>query len=80
MNGFKEESYFFKLSEWQDKLIDFYTSNPDSIKPKSRYNEVLSFIRGGLRDLSISRTTFKWGIPVPNSDKHVMYVLDRCSL
>ena len=70
----KEESYFFKLSEWQDKLIDFYTTNPDSIKPKTRYNEVLSFIRGGLRDLSISRTTFKWGIPVPNNNKHVMYV------
>ena len=70
----KEESYFFKLSEWQDKLIDFYTSNPDSIKPKSRYNEVLSFIHRGLRDLSISRTTFKWGIPVPNNNKHVMYV------
>jgi methionyl-tRNA synthetase len=70
----KEESYFFKLSQWKDKLIDFYISNPDSIKPKSRYNEVLSFIRGGLRDLSISRTTFKWGIPVPNNNKHVMYV------
>ena len=70
----KEESYFFKLSEWQDKLLDFYQKNPDSIKPKSRYNEVLSFIKGGLRDLSISRTTFNWGIPVPGNEKHVMYV------
>ena len=70
----KEESYFFKLSEWQDKLIKFYENNPDAIGPKSRYNEVLSFIKSGLKDLSISRTTFKWGIPVPNNPKHVMYV------
>ena len=70
----KEESYFFKLSEWQDKLIKYYEENPDSIKPKSRFNEVLSFIKGGLKDLSISRTTFNWGIPVPDNDKHVMYV------
>ena len=70
----KEESYFFKLSEWQNKLISFYEDNPESIKPKSRYNEVLSFIKSGLTDLSISRTTFKWGIPVPNNEKHVMYV------
>ena len=70
----KEESYFFKLSEWQEKLLYFYTKNPDSIKPKSRYNEVLSFIKSGLKDLSISRTTFKWGIPVPSNEKHVMYV------
>ena len=70
----KEESYFFKLSEWQDRLIQFYNNNPKSILPESRYNEVLSFIKSGLKDLSISRTTFKWGIPVPNNDKHVMYV------
>ena len=70
----KEESYFFKLSAWQDKLIKFYEDNPESIKPKSRYNEVLSFIRSGLKDLSISRTTFNWGIPVSNNPKHVMYV------
>ena len=70
----KEESYFFRLSEWQEKLLSFYEENPDSIKPKSRYNEVLSFIKSGLKDLSISRTTFQWGIPVPNNDKHVMYV------
>ena len=70
----KEESYFFKLSKWQNKLIDFYTKNPNSIQPKSRFNEVMSFIKGGLNDLSISRTTFKWGIPVPNNKKHIMYV------
>ena len=70
----KEESYFFKLSEWQDRLITYYKNNPESVMPKSRYNEVLSFIKGGLKDLSISRTTFKWGIPVPGNDKHVMYV------
>ena len=70
----KEESYFFKLSHWKDKLINFYEKNPEAILPKSRYNEVLSFIKGGLKDLSISRTTFNWGVPVPNDDKHVMYV------
>ena len=70
----KEESYFFKLSEWQEKLIDFYNNNPKAILPKSRFNEVLSFIKSGLKDLSVSRTTFKWGIPVPNDSKHVMYV------
>ncbi len=70
----KEESYFFKLSEWQDKLIDYYEKNTESILPKTRYNEVLSFIKGGLKDLSISRTTFNWGVPVPNNSKHVMYV------
>ena len=70
----KEESYFFKLSEWQNKLIDFYEKNPEIILPKTRYNEVLSFIKGGLKDLSISRTTFNWGVPVPNNPKHVMYV------
>ena len=70
----KEESYFFKLSEWQDRLIDFYNNNPKSILPESRFNEVLSFIKSGLKDLSISRTTFAWGVPVPNNPKHVMYV------
>ena len=70
----KEESYFFKLSEWDKKLLDFYYNNPDAIAPKSRYNEVISFIKGGLKDLSISRTTFKWGVPVPNNNNHVMYV------
>ncbi|MDC3131363.1 methionine--tRNA ligase [Pelagibacteraceae bacterium] len=70
----KEESYFFRLSNWENKLIEFYENNPNIISPKSRYNEVLSFIKSGLKDLSISRTTFKWGVPVPNNDKHVMYV------
>ncbi len=69
----KEESYFFKLSEWQDRLIDYYQKN-HPIYPESRYNEVLSFVKGGLKDLSISRTTFNWGIPVPNNKDHVMYV------
>tara|TARA_Y100001970_G_scaffold285051_1_gene403755 strand:+ start:4822 stop:6342 length:1521 start_codon:yes stop_codon:yes gene_type:complete len=70
----KEESYFFKLSEWGDKLLAYYTKNPDSILPKTRYNEVVSFIKSGLKDLSISRTTFKWGVEVPDNSKHVMYV------
>ena len=70
----KEESYFFKLSEWQDKLIDYYQESDCPIQPESRFNEVLSFVKGGLKDLSISRTTFKWGIPVPNNKDHVMYV------
>ena len=70
----EEESYFFKLSAFQDKLLEFYEKHPDFVVPKSRYNEVLSFVKGGLRDLSISRTTFKWGVPVPDDEKHVMYV------
>jgi len=70
----KEKSYFFKLSSWEDKLIKFYEQNKEAILPKSRYNEVISFIKGGLKDLSISRTTFKWGIQVPEEDNHVMYV------
>ncbi len=70
----KEESYFFKLSNWEDKLVNFYEKNPETISPRSRYNEVLSFIKGGLKDLSISRTTFKWGVPVPSNENHIMYV------
>ena len=70
----EEESYFFKLSEWGDKLLEYYENNPDFIKPDSRKNEVISFVKQGLKDLSISRTTFNWGIPVPNHSKHVMYV------
>ena len=70
----KEESYFFPLSKWQDKLLAFYDANPDFIGPKSRFNEVYSFVKGGLHDLSISRTTFSWGIPVPGDPKHIMYV------
>ncbi len=70
----KEESYFFKLSAYQDKLLSLYENNPDFIRPKSRYNEVVSFVKSGLRDLSVSRTGLKWGIPVPDDEKHVMYV------
>ncbi len=70
----KEESYFFKLSAYQDKLLQFYHDHPDFIAPKSRRNEVIRFVEGGLRDLSVSRSGFSWGIPVPGNDKHVMYV------
>lgn len=70
----EEPSYFFKLSGFQDKLLDFYEKNPDFIGPDSRRNEVISFVKGGLKDLSISRTTFSWGIPVPGDEKHIMYV------
>jgi len=70
----KEPSYFFKLSKYQDILLDYYEKHPDFIAPTSRKNEVLSFVKGGLRDLSISRTSFKWGVPVPDDDEHIMYV------
>lgn len=70
----EEPSYFFNLSKWQDKLLEFYDANPDFIKPSSRRNEVISFVKSGLLDLSISRTSMKWGIPVPGDEKHVMYV------
>ena len=70
----EEESYFFKLSEWQKPLLKFYNENPEFIKPESRRNEVISFVSSGLKDLSVSRTAFNWGVPVPNSKKHVMYV------
>eukprot|EP00535_Pseudo-nitzschia_heimii_P005129 CAMPEP_0197174284 /NCGR_PEP_ID=MMETSP1423-20130617/871_1 /TAXON_ID=476441 /ORGANISM="Pseudo-nitzschia heimii, Strain UNC1101" /LENGTH=585 /DNA_ID=CAMNT_0042623195 /DNA_START=209 /DNA_END=1966 /DNA_ORIENTATION=+ len=70
----KEESYFFKLSEFEEKLLDYYDQNPDFIAPKTRLNEVTSFVKGGLRDLSISRTSFSWGVPVPDDDEHIMYV------
>ena len=70
----EEPSYFFKLSKWQDKLLNFYKKNPDFIKPKSRYNEVLKFVENGLTDLSISRTSFTWGIKVPDSSEHIVYV------
>ncbi|MGC2489127.1 MAG: methionine--tRNA ligase, partial [Candidatus Sulfotelmatobacter sp.] len=69
----KEENYFFKLSEFQDKLLALY-ANPEFIRPEARRNEVISFVRSGLRDLSISRSTFSWGIPVPDDPKHVIYV------
>ena len=70
----KEESYFFRMSKYQDALLAHIEANPDFIQPKSRRNEILAFVREGLRDLSVSRTTFSWGIPVPGNDKHVIYV------
>ena len=70
----EEESYFFRLSKWQDKLLDYYEKNIDFISPKSRKNEVISFVKSGLKDLSISRKAFSWGIKVPNNPDHVIYV------
>ena len=70
----EEESYFFRLSAYQDKLLAHYEAHPEFIGPDTRANEVKSFVRGGLQDLSISRTTFDWGIPVPGDPKHIMYV------
>lgn len=69
-----EENYFFKLSAFEQKLLDFYESHPDFLRPETRRNEVLSFVRSGLKDLSISRTSFTWGVPVPGDPKHVIYV------
>jgi methionyl-tRNA synthetase len=69
-----EENYFFKLSAFERKLLEYYDEHPDFIRPDTRRNEVISFVRGGLRDLSISRTSFSWGIPVPGDEKHVVYV------
>jgi methionyl-tRNA synthetase len=69
-----EENYFFKLSAFQKPLLDFYKKNPDFIQPESRKNEIVSFVEGGLRDLSITRTTLRWGIPVPGEEPHVFYV------
>ena len=70
----EEESYFFKLSAYQDRLLALYEESPDFIGPEERRNEILSFVKSGLRDLSVSRTTFDWGIQVPGAPKHVMYV------
>jgi methionyl-tRNA synthetase len=70
----EEESYFFRLSAYQGKLLELYRRIPDYVLPKERLNEVESFVRGGLKDLSISRTTFDWGVPVPGDPKHIMYV------
>ena len=70
----EEESFFFKLSKWQKPLLEFYSKNSDFILPTSRKNEVLSFVKSGLKDLSVSRKSFKWGIQVPNNKDHVMYV------
>ncbi len=69
-----EESYFFKLSEFGDRLLEYYEKHPDFIKPATRRNEVISFVKGGLQDLSISRTSFDWGITVPDADGHILYV------
>ncbi len=70
----EEESYFFKLSAWSNKLLELYRSNDDFILPTSRKNEVIKFVEKGLKDLSVSRTSFSWGIPVPKNKKHVIYV------
>ena len=70
----EEESYFFRLSKWEKPLLDFYESNPSFISPESRKNEVISFVKSGLKDLSVSRKTFSWGIQVPNNKNHVIYV------
>jgi methionyl-tRNA synthetase len=70
----EEPSYFFRLSAWQERLLKFYDEHPDFIAPEVRRNEVTSFVRGGLRDLSVSRTSFKWGVPVPGDPAHIMYV------
>lgn len=70
----KEESYFFRMSKYQDALLAHIEAHPDFIQPKSRRNEILAFVKEGLRDLSVSRTTFKWGIPVPGNSDHVIYV------
>jgi methionyl-tRNA synthetase len=69
-----EENYFFKLSAFQKPLLDFYKKNPDFIQPESRKNEIVTFVEGGLKDLSITRTTIRWGIPVPGEEPHVFYV------
>lgn len=69
-----EETWFFRLSAYQDKLLALYQDNPDFIRPESRRNEVMRFVEGGLKDLSVSRTSFDWGVPVPDSPGHVMYV------
>ena len=70
----REPSYFFRLSEWGPRLLAFYDANPDFIAPLGARNEIMSFVRGGLHDLSISRTSFSWGVPVPDDPAHVMYV------
>lgn len=70
----KEDTYFFRLEKWQKPLLELYARRPDFIAPATRKNEVVSFVEGGLKDLSVSRTSFSWGIPVPGNPKHVMYV------
>ena len=70
----EEESYFFRLSKWEKPLLEYYESHPDFIAPESRKNEVISFVKSGLKDLSVSRKSFSWGVKVPNNDEHVIYV------
>ncbi|MDA8429258.1 MAG: methionine--tRNA ligase [Geobacteraceae bacterium] len=70
----KEESYFFRMSKYQEQLLAYIDAHPDFIQPKSKRNEIISFVKEGLRDLSVSRTTFSWGIPVPGNEKHIIYV------
>ncbi len=70
----KEQSYFFRMSRYEQRLLDHLQAHPEFIQPESRRNEIIQFVRGGLKDLSISRTTFSWGIPVPGNDRHVIYV------
>jgi len=70
----EEESYFFRLSKWEKPLLDYYNSHPEFISPESRRNEVISFVKSGLKDLSVSRKSFSWGIKVPNNDDHIIYV------
>ncbi|MBI3014164.1 MAG: methionine--tRNA ligase [Candidatus Tectomicrobia bacterium] len=70
----KEKSYFFRMSRYQEALLSFYAQNPHFVQPQARYNEIIRFVQGGLRDLSISRTSFRWGIPVPRDSQHVIYV------
>lgn len=71
---FEESSYFFKLSKWQQPLLDFFESHKDFVRPQSKFNEVISFVKSGLKDLSISRSSFSWGIKVPNDNEHIIYV------
>ena len=76
----KEDAYFFRLSKYQDKLLELFETNPEFLEPETRRNEMIAFVKQGLEDLCISRSTFDWGIPVPINDKHVMYVwLDALS-
>ena len=70
----EEPSYFFRLSAWADRLLEYYDANPQVVLPLTRRNEVISFVKGGMHDLSVSRTSFNWGIPVPDDDDHIMYV------
>ncbi|MCD6183241.1 MAG: class I tRNA ligase family protein, partial [Thermovirga sp.] len=69
-----EESYFFRMSKYEKPLLEYYEKNPDAILPRTRYNETVSFIKGGLKDQSISRTSISWGVPLPGDEKHVIYV------